>query len=136
MTVYKNYFSIKYDEFVCKMANLFKILGDEDGEFGIRIGDHLHSFELFLEEDGKYKALCLNHSITVNWYTNPKDRIYSDCSFTFRFHHRKRLFEWNEYVDDDIKDFPVMDHVLFRCKNLVYPDLFLKHVDLMMVELI
>ena len=136
MTVYKNYFCIKYDEFTPKMSRLFQILDNKEGEFNIRIGDHLHNFDLYLEDDGKYKALCLNHGITIDGYIKPERRIYSDCYFEFRFHHRKRLFEWYEYVHDNLGDFPVMDHVLFRCKNLVYPDLFLKHVDMMMVELV
>ena len=136
--IYKNYFCINYDAFICKMSNLFQILKNIDNcGFNIKVDNHLHIFSFNLEDDGKYKALVVNHNIYVNFYTNC-DEPYStsDCHFAFRFHHRKRLFEWDEYIDDEIDESLLMSHVLFRCMNLIYPDLFLKHVDLMMVKMI
>ena len=135
--VYKNYFCINYDVFICKMSNLFQILKNIDNYgFDIKVDGVSHEFEFNLEDDGKYKALVVNHNIFFKNcidYDLPKISI---CHFTFRFHHRKRLFEWDEYVDDEIDKSLLMSHVLFRCKNLIYPDLFLKHVDLMMVRMI
>ncbi len=136
MTIY-NYSCINYDSFICKMNQLFQLLDEKEGKINIRIGDHLNEFKIYLPYDGKYDLLVVNHNIFINWYKrSEKNHDLCDCSFSFYFHHRKRLFEWYEYVDDNIGDFPVMDHVLFRGKNLVYPDLFLKHIDLMVVELV
>ncbi len=133
--IYKSIFSINYDKFTDKIGQLFRLLNDEDFvEFDIRIGDHRHEFEIYVEEDN---TLCVNHSITIDWYVKSEKRMYFDCCFDFTFDHRKKIIQWDEYIDDRIGDFPIRDHVLFKKKkNLIYPDLFLKQVDLAMVKLV
>ena len=132
--IYKSIFSINYDKFTDKIGQFFRLLNYEDFiDFDIRIGDHRHEFEIYLEEND---TLNVVHSITIDWYVK-SERMYLDCCFDFRFDCEKKIIQWDEYIDDCIGDFPIMDHVLFKKKkNLIYPDLFLKRVDLVLVELV
>ena len=133
MKIYNDLSKIKYDKFTDKIGQFFRLLNDEEFvEFDIRVGDHRHEFEIYLEEND---LLSVVHSITIDWYVK-SERMYLDCCFDFRFDHRKKIFHCHEYIDDSIGDFPIMNHVLFKKKNLIYPDLFLKQVDLMMVKLV
>ena len=131
--IYKNVSKIKYDKFTDKIDQFFRLLSDEDFvDFDIRIGDHRHEFEIYVEEDN---TLSVVHSITIDWYVK-SERMYLDCCFDFRFDCEKKIIQCNEYIDDGIGDFPIMNHILFKKKNLIYPDLFLKRVDLVLVKLV
>ena len=141
MKVFKNYWSINYDAFIPKMSSVFNVLKntkDMNYVTTFSIDGCYHQFNFNIEEDGKYKSLYIAHTIEVNWTKAPPrgDFMTPDFFFTFEFHHRKRLFDWNQYMDNNCINFPIRNHVLFRCNNLVYPELFLKKVDLMLVELI
>jgi len=133
MKIYNDLSKIKYDKFTDKIGQFFRLLNDEEVvDFDIRIGDHRHEFEIYVEEDN---TLSVVHSITIDWYVK-SERMYLDCCFDFVFDHRKKIIYYHEYIDDGIGNFPIMNHVLFKKKNLIYPGLFLKHVDLMMVKLV
>ena len=136
MKIYNDLSKIKYDKFTNKIGQFFRLLNDEDFvDFDIRIGDHRHEFEIYLEGND---LLSVYHSITIDWYVKSERRYldYLSCGFDFVFDHREKIIYCHEYIDDDIGDFPIMNHVLFKKKNLIYPDLFLKQVDLAMVKLV